>query len=398
MARRNPSALTELEVALVIVIVVLAAAAGVGFWQAATVAPATTTVSRVETRTVTQTVTTTLTPGATVTQTVTQPTTTVTQPITVTVTHTTAQTITTTVTAPTVKPAKIRIGTAVLGDYGMVAPIAVALEKGFFAKYGLDVEFVPFPGGPRGGAALAAGEIDLLSTGVTDLYVLKDKGVDVRVIGNNNDGIHMTLVVAKDVNKLEDLKGKVIGVTSIGAFTFHLANAIAERMGWQVDKDVKVVALGGFDAQVAALKRGEIAAFIWGDFGAVAEALGVGKVLLTLDQVIPGSWQDQPILARYEFAAKNPEAINALILAYMEAWRYIRLHPDESAEIIAKKTEAPVEAIKLAMGLVKISIDGRIDLNAIENMRDFLYKRGVIKTPLPAEEYILRGFVPVIGS
>jgi ABC-type nitrate/sulfonate/bicarbonate transport system substrate-binding protein len=34
----------------------------------------------------------------------------------------------------------LRIGTAVLGDYGMVAPIAVALEKGFFAKHGLDVE------------------------------------------------------------------------------------------------------------------------------------------------------------------------------------------------------------------------------------------------------------------
>jgi ABC-type nitrate/sulfonate/bicarbonate transport system substrate-binding protein len=389
----NRSALTKLEAGLIVVVIVLAVAAGVGFWQAATVTPATTTVTRIESVTLTQMVTTTLTPSAaaTVTQTVTQP-------ITTTVTQTVTQPVTTTVTAPAVKPVKLRIGTAVLGDYGMVAPIAVALEKGFFAKYGLDVEFIPFPGGPRGGAALTAGEIDVLSTGVTDLYVLKDKGVDVRVIGNNNEGIHMTLVVAKDVNKLEDLKGKVIGVTAIGAFTWHLANALAERMGWQVDKDVKIVALGGFDAQVAALKRGEIAAFVWGDFGAVAEALGVGKVLVTFDEVVPGRWQDQPILVRYEFAVKNPEAINNLILAYMEAWRYIRLHPDEAANIIAKKTEVPVEAIKRAMALTKISIDGRIDLTAIENMRDFLYERGVIKTKLDAEEYIVRGFVPVIRS
>jgi len=389
----NRSALTKLEAGLVVVVIILAVAASVGFWQVATVTPATTTVTRIESRTLTQTVTTTLTPSAaaTVTQTVTQP-------ITTTVTQRVTQPVTTTVTAPAVKPVKIRIGTAVLGDYGMVGPIAIALEKGFFAKYGLDVEFVPFPGGPRGSTALAAGEIDLLSTGVTDLYVLKDKGVDVRVVGNNNDGIHMVLVVAKDINKPEDLKGKVIGVTSIGAFTWHLANALAERMGWQVDKDVKIVALGGFDAQVAALKRGEIAAFVWGDFGAVAEALSVGKVLLTFDGVVAGRWQDQPILVRYEFAVKNREAISNLILAYMEAWRYIRIHPDESAEIIAKKTEVPVEAIKRAMELTKISIDGRIDLTAIENMRDFLYERGVIKTKLAAEEYIVEGFVPVIRS
>jgi ABC-type nitrate/sulfonate/bicarbonate transport system substrate-binding protein len=331
-----------------------------------------------ETRTITQA-------AQTVTTIVTQPTTRIT-------------TTTVTQTAPTITPIKLRIGTAVLGDYGLVAPISIAMVKGFFEKHGLDVEFSPFPGGPRGGAALIAGEIDILSTGVTDLYVLKDKGEDVRVIGNNNDGLHMTLVVAKDVNKLEDLKGKVIGVTAVGAYTWHLARAIAERMGWEVDRDVNIAALGGFDAQVAALKRGEIAAFVWGDFGAVAEALGVGKVLLTLDEIIPGKWQDQPILAKHDFVKKNPDAINRLILAYMEAWRYIRLHPDEAAMIISKKTEVPVEAVKRAMELTKISIDGRIDLTAIENMRDFLYNRGAIKTQYPAEDYIVRGFVPVIKS
>jgi ABC-type nitrate/sulfonate/bicarbonate transport system substrate-binding protein len=304
------------------------------------------------------------------------------QTVTTTVTQPTTRIITTTVTqtAPTITPIKLRIGTAVLGDYALVAPISIATAKGFVAKQGLDVE------------------IDILSTGITDLYVLKDRGEDVRVIGNNNDGLHMTLVVAKDVNKLADLKGKVIGVTAVGAYTWHLASAIAERMGWEVDRDVKIAALGGFDAQVAALKRGEIAAFVWGDFGTVAEALGVGKVLLTLDEIIPGKWQDQPILAKHDFVKKNPDAINRLILAYMEAWRYIRLYPDEAAMILSKTTEVPAEAIKRAMELTKISIDGRIDLTAIENMRDFLYNRGVIKTQYPAEEYIVRGFVPVIKS
>ncbi|MEM3386426.1 MAG: ABC transporter substrate-binding protein [Nitrososphaerales archaeon] len=391
MSKHSIGISTVITIGLAVVLLIIGVAAGY-FAGSSTVSPETTTL----TVTTTQTLTTTVAAATvTLTQTVTSPIT-ITQTTTVPITTTVTQT--TTVTAAPLKMVKLRIGTAVLGDYGMVGPIAVALEKNFFAKHGLDVEFIPFPGGPRGGTALAAGEIDLLATGVTDLYVLKDKGVDIRVVGNCNDGIHMTLVVSKDINKLEDLQGKVIGVTAIGAFTWHLANALAEKMGWQVDKDVKVVALGGFDAQIAAMRRGEIAAFVWGDFGAVAETLGVGKVLLTFDEIVPGSWQDQPILTTKDFASKNPEAIKELIAAYMEAWRYIRIYPDESAQIIAKKTEAPVEAIKRAMELTKISTDGRIDLKAIENMRDFLHKRGVIQQALPVEEYILRGFVPVVGG
>src|SRR3989442_7973788 len=42
----------------------------------------------------------------------------------------------------------VKIGTAVLGDYSMAGPVIVALERGFFAREGLQAEFVPFRGGP----------------------------------------------------------------------------------------------------------------------------------------------------------------------------------------------------------------------------------------------------------
>jgi len=314
-----------------------------------------------------------------------------------TVTATQYSTTTVTQTPPATKPVKLRVGTAVLHDFVLAAPNLIALEKGFFAKHGLDVEYIPFPGGARAAAALAADEVDVVGAGI-DFWVLKDREVDVRAIAAMNEGIHMTLVVAKDVQKLEDLKGAAIGITSPGSTTWAFALAIADVMGWEVDKDVKIVALGGFDAQIAALRRGETKAFVWGDFGTVAEALGVGKVLFTLDKVIPGFWQDELIYAKHEFIKKNPAALHELILAYMEAWRYMRLHPDDVAAIVAKKTEAPLEAIKQIIKLVgpKISVDGRIYLKAIKDMPNFLYKKGIIKKVLSPEEYIVRGFAPVI--
>ncbi|MFN3621349.1 MAG: hypothetical protein ACK4TI_00485 [Nitrososphaerales archaeon] len=79
MNKKRSSAITKLESGLVAVVIILAIVAGIGYWQAATVAPVTTTVTTtaIRTQTVTQTSTvtqtTTLTPGAavTVTQTVT---------------------------------------------------------------------------------------------------------------------------------------------------------------------------------------------------------------------------------------------------------------------------------------------------------------------------------------
>ncbi|MEM3891178.1 MAG: ABC transporter substrate-binding protein [Nitrososphaerales archaeon] len=116
------SAVTKLEAGLVVIVIILAIVAGVGYWQASTVAPATTTVATtvIRTQTVTQTSTvtqtTTLAPGATatVTQTITQPPTTVTATTTHLTTVTATQPVTTTLTMTVTAAAKptepIKIG------------------------------------------------------------------------------------------------------------------------------------------------------------------------------------------------------------------------------------------------------------------------------------------------
>src|SRR5207237_8153576 len=96
-----------------------------------------------------------------------------------------------------------------------------------------------------------------------------------------------TLNVSLDVNTVADLKGKAIGVTSAGATTWLFARIVAKHQGWNPDKDVQIVPLGGLDAQLAALSRKEIAGFVWGDGGAVFEQQKKSKILMRLDQVTP---------------------------------------------------------------------------------------------------------------
>jgi NitT/TauT family transport system substrate-binding protein len=179
----------------------------------------------------------------------------------------------------------VKIGTAVLGDYALAGPFIVAVEKGFFRTETLNVEFVPFRGGPNLVKAVIAGEVLLGAAGSTDILVFREAGMPLKMVATHTEGNHFTLNVAPDVQGVGDLKGKAIGVTSVGATTWVFARMVAKQQGWDPDKDVKIVGLGGLDAQLAALARKETHAFVWGDGGAVTQLAGKSKVLMRLDKV-----------------------------------------------------------------------------------------------------------------
>src|SRR5262249_24357121 len=151
--------------------------------------------------------------------------------------------------------------TAVLGDYALAGPFIVALEKGFFGQEGLTVEFVPFRGGPNLVKAVIAGEVLLGSAGSTDILVFREPGMPLKVRATQNEGNHFTMNVAPEIQNAADLKGKSIGVTLHGSTTWVFARLFAKEQGWDPDRDVKIVALGALDAQLAALSRKETQAF-----------------------------------------------------------------------------------------------------------------------------------------
>lgn len=290
----------------------------------------------------------------------------------------------------------VKIGTAVLGDYSMAGPVIVALERGFFKSEGLAADFVPFRGGPDLLKAVMAGEILVGITGSTDILVFREAGSPVKMIATHTEGNHFTLNVAADVRKVADLKGKAIGVTRIGATTWIFARMLAKKEGWNPDKDIQVVGLGGLDAQLAALARKEIAAYVWGDGGAVTELQGKSKVLLRLDAVTP-KWISQIQYASEDGIRKQADAIRKAQRAMFKALKLMRDTPREAAEICSKKLGWTPEAV---LGAHKISgpllpVDGRINVEALAAMQETLLEHGLIKKKLPLDEHFTRDFTPV---
>lgn len=292
----------------------------------------------------------------------------------------------------------IKVGTAVLGDYALAGSMIVAQEKGFFREQGLNVEYLPFQGGPHLVKAVVAGDILLGATGATDVIVFREAGMPIKGVATHTEGNHFTLNVAPDVHKVGDLKGKSIGVTAVGATTWVFARVVAKQQGWDPDKDVTVVALGGQAAQLAALARKEIHAYVWGDGGAVTEIQGKSRVLMRLDAVTP-KWLSQIQYVSEEGIKKHSEAIRKSMTAIFKAIRIMKHDPKSVAGLIGKKLGWSEEAV---LGAHKISgpllpEDGRMNLEALRVMQDTLLEHGVIKKRLPLEEHITTEFTPVRG-
>ena len=290
----------------------------------------------------------------------------------------------------------VKIGTAVLGDYGLAGPIVVGIEKGLFSAQGLAVEFVPFRGGPDLLKAVMAGECLIGISGSTDILVFREAGSPIKMIATHTEGNHFTLNVAPDIRKVADLRGKSIGVTRVGATTWVFARMVAKKEGWDPDKDIQVVGLGGLDAQLAAMARKEIAAYVWGDGGAVSELQGKSKVLMRLDSVTP-KWISQIQYASEDAIARQGDAIRKSQRALFRALKLMREHPKEAAGLVSKKLgwspEAVLDAHKISGPL--LPVDGSINVEALGVMQDTLLEYGLIKKKLPLDAHYTREFTPV---
>jgi NitT/TauT family transport system substrate-binding protein len=300
--------------------------------------------------------------------------------------------------APRVASAQtaVKVGTAVLGDYALAGPFIVATEKGFFRTENLAAEYIPFRGGPNLVKAVISGDVLLGAAGSTDILVFREAGMPLKMVATQTEGNHFTFNVAPDVQGAADIKGKAIGVTSIGATTWVFARMFAKAQGWDPDKDVKIVALGGLDAQIAALSRKEIAAYVWGDGGAVMQLAGKSRVLMRLDNVTP-KWISQIQYVSEDSIRRNAEQIRKVMKALFGAAKYMHEHPVEAADLVARKIGWSPEAVQAAHKISGplFSLNGQVSIEALASMQEVLLEHGVIKKKLPLEQHVAREFFPV---
>ena len=272
----------------------------------------------------------------------------------------------------------------------------MALKKNYLKAEGLNAEFVPFRGGPDLVKAVIAGEVLVGLTGSTDIFVFREAGMPIRMTATQGEGNDFVLVGPPDGLRMADLKGKSIGVTRAGAATWVFARMAARAQGWDPDRDVTIVALGGLDAQLAALARKEIAAYVWGDYGASTEAQGRTKLVFRLDSLTP-RWISSIQYASDEQIKKNADQIRRVTRAIFQAMGFMKAQPQEAAAVIGSKLSwaADVVAAVHRAWTPYFPEDGRIRVENLKAMQDALLDAGSVRKRLPLDEHYTTEFTPV---
>jgi len=307
-----------------------------------------------------------------------------------------AATVTRTSTAGAQPLTPVKIGAVVLGDFGVVTPTLVGIEKGYFKQNGLDAELITFKGGPDLLKGVLSGSADIGISGATDPLVFRERGTPIRALATIVEKNHFTLTVLPKIKRLEDLKGGTIGCTAVGATTWVFARMLAKKMGWDPEKDVRIIGVGGLDAQMAGLKRGELQGTIYGDAGVVIEAEGAGHILMRLDELTP-KWISLTAYSTDEIIKTKRDVVGRALKSIFMGARFCRDNAAESIKIASKAIGWPEAPTKRAYELIRplLSADGRMDLDAMKFMQDTLLDLGVLKTRLPLSDMYTPEFTPV---
>jgi NitT/TauT family transport system substrate-binding protein len=152
---------------------------------------------------------------------------------------------------------KVAIGYATISSASTT--LWVAQDEKFFSKYGIDADLVFMPGAPTLIAAINSGALTIGYTGGTAILGAVAGGADFKVIAASQGRVLHDLVVRHDIKKAEDLRGKRIGVTSIGGTGWMAAMLVFEQLGLNPDKDKLIVsAFGDMRIIAKALEAGNL--------------------------------------------------------------------------------------------------------------------------------------------
>ncbi len=256
------------------------------------------------------------------------------------------------------------------GDAG----IFIALDKGYFAEQGLTVSPERFGVGADQMALLGAGRLDVASGAPSPtlfnavsrglpISVVADKGSLRKGFGFNVLVVRKALIDSGQFKGLSDLRGRVIAAPTASVVNFE--DYLILKKGGLTPRDVTIEDIG-FQDQPAAMANGRIdAAVMVEPFGTATESRGVGKIVMTLDQLLP-DFQVALIYYNTSWARARSDDARRWMVAYVKALRYYNdaLHSppirDDVITILAAHTPIKERAVYDKMVWPGFNPDGAV--------------------------------------
>jgi len=257
----------------------------------------------------------------------------------------------------------------------MAAGVWMAKESGAFEKYGLQTDILLITSGPLSVQALLGGDLEVVSAASNAVVNAILNGAPIVAVGGTANRPYHRLFVQPDINRLEDLRGKTVGVTRFGSITDNLTRILLRKNG--LEGAVNVRQMGGTIEVAAAFQNRLIA-------GAVTSELRVAppsqpKILVRLvDMGIPYSMN--MIAVQRDYLQRKPEAVENAIKAYVDGLAFMHRDKAWALKVIAKYgrlTDAQMIDNFYNDAMTYLDKVPRAEPEAVQTILEFMGKKNV---------------------
>ena len=263
--------------------------------------------------------------------------------------------------------------------YSSLGPMAtgvwMAKDSGAFDKYGIQADVIFISSGPVVVQALIGGDLQG-GSGATNAVInaILNGAPIIGVAATANRPYHR-LFVQPEINRLEDLKGKTLGVTRFGSITDNLTRILLRKSG--LEGAVNVRQMGGTIEVSAAFQNRVIA-------GAVTSDLRVSppsqaKILTRLiDLGIPYSMN--MIAVSREYLRRNPETVERMVRAYADGVAFMNRQKEQALKIVAKYarlTDPKMIEDHYNDSVTYLDRIPKADPEAVQTILEFMGKKGI---------------------
>jgi NitT/TauT family transport system substrate-binding protein len=278
-------------------------------------------------------------------------------------------------------------------------PVHVGDKVGIFKKHGLALKISDFTGGSKLSQAIVAGSIDI-GLGAGTEMALVAKGAPMKAVCDGLSPIpFIGIAVPYDspIHKVEQLKGKKIGISSPGSLTDWLTKQLNQHQGWSGADAASAIAIGnGAAAVIAAFRTHAIDAdlsvtsnvFNW-------EEKKEGRLLVPASDFV-GNIAASTTYASQHFIDTNPDGLRRFLAAWLETIDYLTKHKAETVKIESEVTHYSEAVMTKEYDLTasKFSRDCKFDAEALTNLKRAFIDQKLVDSPPDMSTLYTEAFLP----
>lgn len=299
--------------------------------------------------------------------------------------------------APAGAAEKLRVGKAVPFAWTFT-PLDVGMQTGIFAKHGLEIEASAFGGDARMQQGLTSDSIDV-GIGSGPGMAFMAKGVPAKgVFAMAGVPKNMAVMAKYDlpVRSVDDLRGKKLGVTTVGSLTDWIGKRINLKKGWDTN-GITTVPIGGMQPARAAVKTGQLDGYIGAlESGYELEEHKEWRVITGAAPFVE-DFITHVFFVRNDVIEKRPNVVRAYLQGWVDTIAFMKANKDKTVEITSKVINVSPSVVARAydeqIGI--FSMDGTFDPKAVTVLKQSFIEMGLLKEIPDDKVLFTTQFLPV---